>query len=265
MKLTKKIVSLFLSIILLSSALVLVNPTKETANAADVPVQLYYANTTYSGSYYHTISGYIAIKNIAYAKIVNVKYNKGNGVWGTIPASYIKNNTSDGLEVWKFDSNNIEYFTGATEFYIEYTVNGQTYTDKNSGKNYTVRQTGTYSYTDDGYAFGKQQVVVTSIKKGPKMGYNESAAVKLRTKAATTTNTIQRVTYSENNGVWNNAYASNQSKTTLGDGTVSYTVNVPLINGLYSPANLKLAACYTVNGIANWDNNIGSDYSATIQ
>jgi len=264
MKLTKKIVSLFLSIILLSSALVLVNPTKETANAAEVPVQLYYANTNYSGSYYHTISGYIAIKNIAYAKIVNVKYNKGNGTWGTISASYLKNNTSDGYEVWKFDSNNIEYFTGATEFYIEYTVNGQTYTDKNGGKNYTVRQTGTSFYGDDGYTFGKQQVVVTSITKGNRIYNAETANVNVRVKGVSTTNTTQKVTYSENNYPWYTSSVSTKTQT-YSDGSNGYIINLPLINGYYTPAYLKLAACYTVNGVANWDNNFGSNYSATIQ
>ena len=267
MKKIKKITSLLLTVILFSVTLALANPIIKTASAAtntDVPVQLYYAKTTFIGKYYHSISGYIAVKNIAYVKEVNVRYNKGDGTWGTIPASYVKNNTSDGLEVWSFNSDGIDVFCSATEFYIEYKVNGNTYYDSNYGNNYTIKPISGYSYIQDGYTFGKQKAVVTSIAKGSMMGYNQSAEVTVRVNSTTATTSSQKVTYNENNYGWQSTTVTS-SLNSLADGSSEAVLRLPLIDGDYIPSNLQLAAAYTVNGITYWDNNFGSNYTATIQ
>lgn len=252
-----------LSILLLASVFVLANPNKQTTEAADVPVQLYYAKTNYIGKYYNTVSGYIAVKNLAYNKIVSVNYKKGDGTWSKVNASYLKYNTSDGYEVWKFETPQADCFSGYTEIAIEYKVNGQTYWDNNSGKNYIVK-TGASMYYADGYTFGKQQVVVTSITKGNRIYNSETADVNIRVKDVASATTTQKVTYSENGYPWYTSSTSTKTQT-FTDGSSSYKVNLPLINGYYSPAYLTLAACYTVNGVDNWDNNFGSNYSATIQ
>ena len=95
------------------------------------------------------VNGNITVRNIAYAKTVNIVYTTDN--WATtktVPASYSYTFWSNGLgsyasnpnqygfEQWSY-SFNIGTAT-QMQYAVSYTVNGQTYWDNNFNQNYTT-------------------------------------------------------------------------------------------------------------------------------
>ncbi|RVD84638.1 uncharacterized protein DFL_006377 [Arthrobotrys flagrans] len=91
---------------------------------------------SYSGS---TLSGTIKVQNIAYSKVVTVTWANGNN-WSsgnTITGTYVSGPDSSGYEVWGFSGS----ASGATQFYITYTVNGASYYDPGNNANYQISST----------------------------------------------------------------------------------------------------------------------------
>lgn len=102
------------------------------------PTYYLYGNTTYGGS--------VTVKNLAYSKQVKVVYSTNN--WATTKTaiatfspnywitaySSIPNPNYFGFEEWYFS---LDVGTAAAvDYAFVYTVNGQTYTDNNFGRNY---------------------------------------------------------------------------------------------------------------------------------
>ncbi|KAF3906925.1 Glucoamylase [Arthrobotrys entomopaga] len=86
----------------------------------------------YSGS---TLSGTIKVQNIAYTKVVTVTWAVDDNWSGnTISAVYASGPDSSGYEVWSFSGT----ASGATQFYITYTVNGASYYDPGNNVNYQI-------------------------------------------------------------------------------------------------------------------------------
>ena len=80
---------------------------------------------------------YAAVKNLAYTKVVKVRYTEDN--WATyqdVELHYSNTLTDSSTEIWTttlhLDSSKIDNF----HFCISYEVNGQTYWDNNWGANY---------------------------------------------------------------------------------------------------------------------------------
>ncbi|KAK6504337.1 hypothetical protein TWF506_002540 [Arthrobotrys conoides] len=93
---------------------------------------------SYSGS---TLSGTIKVQNLAYSKVVTVTWANGNN-WGSgnnIPGTYISGPDSSGYEVWGFSGT----ASGATQFYIKFTVNGASYYDPGNNVNYQINSAQT--------------------------------------------------------------------------------------------------------------------------
>ncbi|KAK6505726.1 hypothetical protein TWF481_007618 [Arthrobotrys musiformis] len=91
---------------------------------------------SYSGS---TLSGTIKVQNIAYSKVVTVTWANGNN-WSSsnvISGTYVSGPDSSGYEVWSFSGT----ASGATQFYITYTVNGASYYDPGNNVNYQITTT----------------------------------------------------------------------------------------------------------------------------
>lgn len=104
--------------------------------ALGVPNVINWTNIFLTGG---TFSGDIVLKNLAYAKTVNVVYSTDNWVTTqTLSASY-DSSLGNNLELWKFNTvmgptiNQIKY-------YISYSVSGNTYYDNNFGSNYTINK-----------------------------------------------------------------------------------------------------------------------------
>lgn len=95
------------------------------------------------GAYGNKIDIYVAVKNLAYAKNVKVRYTVDS--WQSckeVPLTY--SYKTDNYEGWKATID----ITGATyetfEYCLSYTVNGVTYWDNNFGDNYTLNHYSEY-------------------------------------------------------------------------------------------------------------------------
>ncbi|MDR0914502.1 MAG: CBM21 domain-containing protein [Oscillospiraceae bacterium] len=78
----------------------------------------------------------IYVKNIAYNKVVNVRYSTDD--WATytdVPAAYNLSNYASDAELWIADVD-IPSYLDEISFAVSYTVNGETYWDNNFGQNY---------------------------------------------------------------------------------------------------------------------------------
>lgn len=93
----------------------------------------YYNNTVY-------FYGYIAVRNIAFNKEVDVTYSTDN--WATtkvVKATYSYGPSASGIENWRFNVNNLPAETTEIEYAVSYKVNGNTYWDNNGGANYKIK------------------------------------------------------------------------------------------------------------------------------
>lgn len=216
--------------------------------AANVPVQLYYSQRIPDYNSYNTghVEGYISVQNLAFEKKVTVHYTVDGNTWLDAPASYLKTNSSDNYEVWKFTTQS-SYPLQPVVFCIKYEVNGQTYWDNNDGKNYTN--------TD----IGKSSVFVSNIS-GSVESQDNHISLLISTKDFTeTTETSKSVKlrYTEDN--WK----------TYKDVPASFLNPIPInsisewssnINVSKSTKHVEFAVVYEVNGTEYWDNNFGSNY-----
>ncbi|KAH7109641.1 glycoside hydrolase superfamily [Dendryphion nanum] len=97
---------------------------------------------TYTNS---ILAGTIKVQNIAFTKTVVVNYGVGS-TWTSsqsLPAKYVSGPDSSGYEQWSFSGT----ATGATEFYILYTVSGQSYYDPGNFVNYKITSATSSSAT----------------------------------------------------------------------------------------------------------------------
>ncbi|KAG8681645.1 glycoside hydrolase 15 protein, partial [Ceratobasidium sp. 423] len=110
----------------------LVVDKRDTLPTTEIKLQ----NYTLSGS---SFSGYIYIKNIAYAKVVTVIYSNAANSWvsgQSISASYSGSISGSNYETWAF-SGTIGS-GGIKQFYLRYDVSGTSYYDNNGTNNYDV-------------------------------------------------------------------------------------------------------------------------------
>jgi hypothetical protein len=114
----------------------------------DAPVVLEYArlawHTAAPGEYIMYIEGIVNLKNIAYEKELTVFSAGANGVssndWTTTGLTNYLGQDDNGYEQWEFRT--YGRMMGSVvnfDFAFEYKVNGQTYWDNNSGRNYNIR------------------------------------------------------------------------------------------------------------------------------
>lgn len=82
-------------------------------------------------------SGQIAVKNLAYAKDIKVRYSFDN--WATIKETSAKYGYTEknGVEIWSFQES-IPTNAKNVKFAISYTVNGKTYWDNNFKEDYSL-------------------------------------------------------------------------------------------------------------------------------
>ncbi|MDE6314732.1 MAG: CBM21 domain-containing protein [Lachnospiraceae bacterium] len=78
-----------------------------------------------------------AVKNLAFAKVVKVKYTEDN--WKTykeVPLNYLYSMPNSSTEIWTVSLNLNPYTVDQFHYCLSYQVNGQTYWDNNWGENY---------------------------------------------------------------------------------------------------------------------------------
>lgn len=250
MKLSKFFTKIFVAIAFIA-ALSIFNifslPNK--AKAATLPVQLYYSKLTPDYNSYNTshVEGYIAVQNLAFEKKVTVHYTIDGKTWSDVPASYLKTDTNDNCDIWKFMTPSA-YPGQKVTFCIKYEVNGQTYWDNNDGENYTNT------------AFGKSSVFVNSVD-----GFTDSRNKRISLFIATnytSENIINsnpvKVRYTEDNWKTYKDIPANFLSSGCTDSNLEWSANIDVSK---STKHVEFAVAYELNGVEYWDNNFGSNYT----
>lgn len=246
MKFSRKILSLLTCFIFLTVGFIFSPLSTTKAKAADLPVQLYYANDGTDLSGY--VNGFVCVKNLSYAKKVTIHYSYDNtNQWKDVSATYLKTNT-DGYEVWQFKIP--DDYSGNCKFCIKYETNGQAYWDNNNGNNYSVGKYDT--------VLGKSKVCVL----GPwiNFGRSESNVLKGSIALANIGNPkVVKVRYSEDNWLtYKEANAYNYNNPSDGGLIDNWGFDIQLNSSTHK---VQFSVCYEVDGVEYWDNNFGSNYT----
>jgi hypothetical protein len=108
-------------------------------------VKLISAETTnYGCSSCGAFRGEIEVRNIAYAKSVEVFYtvigggSTDDGQWHSLPAEYLGPAAGGAFERWQFETTGAPFIFGETRFAIRYEVDGRTLWDNNCGWDYQL-------------------------------------------------------------------------------------------------------------------------------
>jgi len=236
----------------------------------------------YSRSYTREKTFYVELANLAYNKQVFVYHKMSDGSWRDFPLAYIKPADS-GAEVWGWELNygvgtpaaqNFASVGFADEFVLKYIVNGQTYWDNNTGKNYNISS----PYNTDGL-FMQNGVNVsadtykTYLRLSPapnnhfvqveadirNLAYNKQVTF------VYTTNKWITVQYQSLN--YANTYAYGGDNLIANSGLKNFekwTVGFSIPQG-QGPTSMQYAISYKVNGVEYWDNNYGRNYTIAIR
>ncbi|KAI8846986.1 Six-hairpin glycosidase-like protein [Chytridium lagenaria] len=114
----------------------------ETVTAPNVPTS---GNVVLQSFSYDSesglFSGNIWIRNLAFAKTVEVFYSTPTGQWvltNKVNAAYSAP-AANNFEVWSFNAPSPANLGAGSQFYLKYVVAGQTFFDNNATRNYLVR------------------------------------------------------------------------------------------------------------------------------
>ncbi|MDR0915070.1 MAG: CBM21 domain-containing protein [Oscillospiraceae bacterium] len=250
MTITKKKITSLAIVLMLIIGIFAAMPT---AAAVSDEISLIYAKPLVGSDSGYYAFGYVEVLNLGLTKEVTVHYdlNDGEG-WQEVAAEYYAP-TWGNYEAWVFETPTVgggERFPVADiEFAIEYTVNGNTYWDNNSGNNYSVHDSLAINPV---FAFGTGKVARGFVEASSSVAvqielvnldYNKDVRIRY--------STDDWATYSEVSASY---YA-----------TCAYNTYVEIWRA-YLPANVsyEYAISYTVNGETYWDNNFGANYSYEI-
>ncbi|MDT8718502.1 hypothetical protein IAI10_17695 [Clostridium sp. 19966] len=248
---TKKFLSFFLSILV---TFILFGTTfSKNVKADTLPVQLYYGKyiqtAILDGSCYeYSATGYIAVQKSSYSKNISIHYSTDNGTnWQDTNANYVKDNSTDGYEIWSF--NLALNDNSSLQFAIKYESNGETYWDNNYGKNYYLSSGNTST-------FGKSQLYTTVYNDGNvPTGSNIIGSITLNNIGNPK---VVKIRYSYDNWATYLETNANYNSTSNNNSLDYWDFTIP---SNPSSKQVKFAISYEVNGIEYWDNNFGNNYT----
>ncbi|MFC5406269.1 hypothetical protein [Cohnella soli] len=238
----KKLLQIALSALIL---LAIVMPTG-IAGAGTTEVSLLNASVTkIVGTSNVTFKGQIEVQNIAYTKVVQVYSASGT----KLADAYYVGSAGAGYENWEF-SNTLTGVTGAT-FYIQYTVNGQTYYDNNGGNNFSISSDPLSGASDVVLA---KSALITNAQISSSTSINGTVTLKNLSPTKTVT-----IVYTTNNWATSSSVTASYSTPHF-----SYEYWTFQITGLSSGQTVKFYVDYLANGTHYYDNNLGRDYLITM-
>lgn len=198
--------------------------------------------------------GTIEVQNIAYHKDINVVVTNDDGSISELPASYAST-AANGLERWAFSSVIAAWDAQPVSFYVEYSVNGETYIDNNGGFEYSVTS---------GWMFGETSAVeLETLTKSPE--YSECPSSGCERVAGSVI--VENVAYDKSVTIQYEAYNGYQ-----GEIVASYAESLPgnkerwTFNEVFASSQPKVAyfkVVYEVDGVVYGDSNNGFDYGQT--
>lgn len=193
---------------------------------------------------------FIEVKNIAYAKQVGVRYRNSAGEWVSAAAQYFMPTTT-GKELWYVS------LPGPSEsFALYYTVNGATYWDNNSGRNYSVARFTQDALLGSAPINDADGMWNTTSATGPAL----TGSVRVRNMGA---GRKVKAVYTDDNWLTTKTgYASYQS--TLPSGIEVWNFVLPT-SATTSTGKIQLSFNYTWTGGSAWDNSFGRNYGVHSQ
>lgn len=228
-------------------------------------VQLLHAKGLDSYSYssstaYGRMAGAIEVANLGYYKTVLVVYSvRGSGVWKNARAFYF-NSTKNNTEIWKFETPETAFSARLGvdfQFAVKYTVNGQTYWDNNSNKDYFVGVGARKLYAD--FTLGGSNVFLFSATSYKNMDNSAVVNGKIALKNLAYSKTVKVVYSYDNWATTKTAYAAYMQPVGSSCEYWAFSMNIPA-----GKNNVRFAISYTANGLTYWDNNFGYDYNLNI-
>lgn len=229
----------FILSILLFAGTMLIGATDVNASTNDA-VSLYYndVNCVYHGSYENNI--YIKVANWDYEKNVYVYCNSyaNPNTWTTEKAEFFTS-LDDNYDIFKVSIPSYNVY----QYYITYTVNGETYTDNNDG-NFYSRQT----------RLGSAKVLALRGYYGDPSAYSINALVKDSGDLKVVYTTDKWATVKEQS-------LSYYNTDSVGNIIYSTTLNLGDSDDVYD--DFEYAISYTRDGITYWDNNFGENFDAS--
>ncbi|WP_299219448.1 carbohydrate-binding protein [uncultured Aquimarina sp.] len=200
----------------------------------------------------------VKVKNLAYQKEVAIHHATYNGNWVDIPLTFEQAIEND-EEIWVGEVTP-DYEIYSDEFVVKYTVNGETYWDNNSGKNYSMLvNVGGYLSPEINVELNKSFTRPTgssfAINVNARRNYGAPATVEVvyTTDGWVTKNTVP-LAYQRYFRVGYAHYimSPNQFDVDVYDTSIRVAEDVQSID---------FAIVYKIDGQEYWDNNYGSNYT----
>jgi hypothetical protein len=226
------------------------------------------------GSVYREVyvTGEIDLENIAYVKEVAVHYTTGSNVWKDATA-YYRRSIPGNREIWGFSIKTMEVPFETVpvmdmQFAVRYTVNGVTYWDNNSSKDYKVSYRSNLADTNtSNVALGKKETLVEKANYGTSYA-GMTLSVQSCIKNLGYTKDIQ-IVYTTDNWATSSTAPMRFIKTYAYDTSIERWEGNPMIYSAYGstgpiPQTVTFYVKYTVNGVTYYDNNGGMDYTQSI-
>jgi hypothetical protein len=185
------------------------------------------------------LDGVVEVKNLSYAKQVEVIFKDANGAWQHAPARYLAP-AADGYEAWDF------HLALATEFALAYTVNGHTSWDNNHGANYRVSPYGTDALVNGRLVAGINGTAQPGLASGWVFVVNAAYSKSLN------------VTYTDDAWRTQHVVAAHYAST-FPSGVEAWHFEAPL-RATAALNDVQLATQFTIGGVTGWDNDYARNY-----
>lgn len=217
--------------------------TTVTANAADLPVKMYYCDrvANWRGGTQYTVYIQVAA-NSAAQKAVYVHYDAGSNQWQDVAATYVTKLNSN-TEIWKAT---VSGFAIGSKYAIKYIGDNTTYWDNNNGNDYLI--------TD---ILGQANVIVTRLQYQTSSNYKINAVVK-----DLAYNKVVTVKYTQDNWATCQEAALSYSSDYINNSNYeNWTVTLNLNENKMDSFHYYVT--YQVNGQTYIDNNFGANYNTS--
>lgn len=188
------------------------------------------------------LDGVVEVKNLAFAKQVEVVFKDANQQWRSAPATYLAP-ASDGYEAWAF------HVGPSSEFALSATINGEKFWDSNAGANYHL-QRGTDALVKGKVVAGINGTVRPGLATG--WVFVENRAFEKRV----------GVVYTDDGWVTHQTAPASYALT-FPSGVEAWRFEAPLRPNAAEGA-LQFATQYDVGALQGWDNNYRRNYRVRV-
>jgi hypothetical protein len=233
--------------------------------SSGVNVKLYKAWTSYNGKYGrydYTRRFQVEVRNMSFAKKVNIRHKMTDSTWKDFPLNYLVS-TSDNTEIWAADITFSNYNNPPSAFFADQFVawfesNGVQYWDNNNGQNYSMQDLeGTMLRSDFNVAVDTYFSAFNSSGFYVDVDVRNIAYSKQVSVVYTTDGWVTSHTTSLNFVPYFTVGAAQVISSPNKWGMERWLTNISLPSNV---TKIEYAVKYKVNGTDYWDNNFGHNF-----